>query len=139
MRPNVQERLDRLRLRGAVLLIVTTAVVLASAAAILERWIDPASFPTMGDALWFTVATVTTVGYGDIVPESSGGRVIASGLMLLGLGLIPVLTSVVVSILISRRSREERKAEEQEFAKLLAVLQSVDDRLARLEARAGGQ
>jgi voltage-gated potassium channel len=138
MRPNVQERLERLRLRGAVLLIVTTAVVLAVVSAILERLIDPA-FDTMGEALWFTVATVTTVGYGDIVPESSTGRVVASGLMLLGLGLIPVLTSVVVSILISRRSREERKAEEQEFAKLLALLQSLDDRLARLEARAGGR
>jgi voltage-gated potassium channel len=137
MRPNLEERLDRLRLRGAVLLIVTTAIVLALVAAILERLIDPA-FDTMGEALWFTVATVTTVGYGDIVPESSAGRVVASGLMLLGLGLIPVLTSVVVSILISRRSREERKAEEQEFAKLLALLQSLDDRLARLEARAGG-
>jgi voltage-gated potassium channel len=138
MRPQVQERLDRLRLRGAVLMIVTTAVILAVIAAVLERLIDPA-FQTMGEALWFTVSTVTTVGYGDIVPESTGGKLVASGLMLLGLGLIPILTSVVVSILISQRSRAEREAEEGEFKRLVELLQSVDDRLTHLESRRGGQ
>jgi voltage-gated potassium channel len=138
MRPKAQERLDRLRLRGAVLMIVTTAVILAVVAAVLERLIDPA-FDTMGDALWFTVTTVTTVGYGDIVPESSGGKFVASGLMLLGLGLIPILTSVVVSVLIGQRSRAEREAEEHEFKRLVELLQSVDERLTRLESRSGGQ
>jgi voltage-gated potassium channel len=138
MRPRVQERLDRLRLRGAVLMIVTTALILAFIAAVLERLIDPA-FQTMGEALWFTVSTVTTVGYGDIVPESTGGKLVASGLMLLGLGLIPILTSVVVSILISQRSRAEREAEEREFKRLVELLQSVDKRLTHLESRRGGQ
>lgn len=132
MRPTVQERLDRLRLRGAVGLIVTTAVLLALVAAILELWIDPA-FDSIGDALWFTVATVTTVGYGDIVPESGGGKVVASGLMLLGLGLIPVLTSVVVSILVGQRSRREREAAEQEFRRLAELVQRLESHIDRLE------
>src|SRR5262245_66136880 len=106
MKTSLPERLDRLRLRGAVLVIIGTAVGLAWIAALLELWVDP-SFETLGDSLWFTVTTVTTVGYGDIVPTNTAGRVVASGLMLLGLGLIPVLASVVVSILIGRRSRAE--------------------------------
>jgi voltage-gated potassium channel len=138
MRPQVQERLDRLRLRGAVLMIVTTAVILAVVAAVLERLIDP-EFQTMGEALWFTVTTVTTVGYGDLIPESTGGKLVASGLMLLGLGLIPILTSVVVSILIGQRSRAEREAEEREFKRLVELLESMDERLAHLESRRGGQ
>jgi voltage-gated potassium channel len=138
MRPQVQERLERLRLRGAVLMIVTTAVILAVVAAVLERLIDP-EFQTMGEALWFTVTTVTTVGYGDLIPESTGGKLVASGLMLLGLGLIPILTSVVVSILIGQRSRAEREAEEREFKRLVELLESMDERLAHLESRRGGQ
>jgi voltage-gated potassium channel len=138
MRPQVQERLERLRLRGAVLMIVTTAVILAVVAAVLERLIDP-EFETMGEALWFTITTVTTVGYGDLIPESTAGKLVASGLMLLGLGLIPILTSVVVSILIGQRSRAEREAEEREFKRLVELLQSMDERLAHLESRRGGQ
>ena len=43
--------------------------------------------------------TVTTVGYGDIVPESTGGRLVGAALMLAGVALIPLVTSVAVSIL----------------------------------------
>ena len=69
----VTERLATLTLRKAVGLIVTTATVLAVAAAALERMIDPA-FDTFPQALWFAVTTVSTVGYGDYVPESGAGR-----------------------------------------------------------------
>ena len=98
------DRLASLTLRKALGLIVGVATVLAVGAATLERLIDPA-FDTFGEALWFAVTTVSTVGYGDYVPESSAGRLVASALMLTGLGLIPLITSVVVSILISQRSR----------------------------------
>jgi hypothetical protein len=57
--------------------------------------------------------------------------------MLVGIGLIPVLTSVVVSVLVTQRADRERRAEEQEFDKLLALLTSLDERLARLEQRLG--
>ena len=73
--------------------------MLAVGAAVLERLIDPA-FDNLPQALWFSVTTVSTVGYGDYVPASGAGRVVASALMLAGLGLIPLITSVVVSILV---------------------------------------
>ena len=129
-----QDRLDNLRLRGAVLLIVAVATVLSFVAAVFQRLADP-GIDTFGDALWWAVTTVSTVGYGDVVPESSAGRVVGSILMLVGLGLIPVLTSVVVSVLVAQRSREEREAENQEFERLLALLTSLDERLARIEGR----
>lgn len=128
------DRLANLRLRGAVLLIVAVATVLSVVAAILQRLTDP-GVDTWGDALWWAVTTVSTVGYGDVVPESSAGRLVGAVLMLVGLGLIPVLTSVVVSVLVAQRSRDQREAEEQEFEKLLTLLTSLDERLARLEGR----
>ena len=78
------ERLLTLTLRKAVGLIVGIATVLAVTAAVLERLIDPA-FDTLPQALWFSVTTVSTVGYGDYVPESGAGKVVAAALMLTGL------------------------------------------------------
>jgi voltage-gated potassium channel len=124
------ERLVSLTLRKAVGLIVTVAAMLALVAAVLERLIDPA-FNTFGQALWFAVTTVSTVGYGDYVPESGAGRVVAAALMLTGLGLIPLITSVVVSILVSQRSREAR---EQELEHLSLILERLDS----LERKLGG-
>ena len=54
----------------------------------LERLIDPA-FDTLPQALWFAVTTVSTVGYGDYVPESGAGRIVAAALMLTGLATDP--------------------------------------------------
>jgi voltage-gated potassium channel len=123
------ERLATLTLRKAVSLIVTLATILAVVAAVLERLIDPA-FRTLPEALWFAVTTVSTVGYGDYVPESGAGRLVASALMLAGLGLIPLITSVVVSILVSQRSREVR---EQEMHHLNLILERLDGLERKLE------
>jgi voltage-gated potassium channel len=128
------EALVSLTLRKALALIVTVATLLAVAAAVLERAIDPA-FDTFPQALWFAVTTVSTVGYGDVVPESGEGRLVASALMLTGLGLIPLITSVVVSILVSQRSRESREAELRDLTLILERLDAIDRRLDGFEPR----
>jgi voltage-gated potassium channel len=136
------ERLERrltaavasLTLRKALGLIVAVATVLAISAAVLERLIDPA-FDTFGQALWFAVTTVSTVGYGDYVPESGAGRVVASALMLTGLALIPMITSVAVSILVAQRNREAREEELRHLSQILEQLDSLDRRLGGLESR----
>ena len=130
------DRLANLKLRGAVFLIVLVATAMSVIAAVIERLIDPA-FDDMGIALWWAVTTVTTVGYGDIVPESSAGRAAASVLMLTGLALIPTLTSIVVATLVAQRSARERQEEQSEFNQLVVLLRSLDERLERLERRGG--
>jgi voltage-gated potassium channel len=132
----VYDRLERrivailtgLNLRRAGGLIVATATALAIAAAVLVRIVDPA-IGTMGDALWWAVTTVTTVGYGDVVPESTTGRAVGAALMLTGLALIPMITSVVVSILVSQRTRESREAEVENLNKVMERLDELEERL----------
>ena len=128
------DRLANLNLRGAVFLIVLVATAMSVIAAVIERLIDPA-FDDIGIALWWAVTTVTTVGYGDIVPESHAGRAAASVLMLTGLALIPTLTSIVVATLVAQRSARERQEEQSEFNQLVVLLRSLDERLERLERR----
>ena len=50
---------------------------------------------SLGDGIWWALVTITTVGYGDITPVTTLGRVVASSLMLLGLGLIATITAIV--------------------------------------------
>lgn len=116
-------------LRRAVLIVTGVATVLAVTAAVLERLFDPA-FDSLGDALWYSIATVSTVGYGDIVPASTEGRIVASALMLVGLSLIPLMTSVVVAILVAQRNRADREAALHDIAIIVERLDRIERRLA---------
>jgi voltage-gated potassium channel len=129
----VERWYERLSLRTAVTTILGVAIVLVLVAGALARLVEPETFHSLGLAYWWAVTTVTTVGYGDVVPESAGGRIVASMLMLTGLALIPTLTSVIVSVLISKRQRTAQARIEQLEAEQGAVLARIEERLARLE------
>ena len=117
------ERLTLVRAIGTVVGIALALVLLAGG---LQRVVEPNTFTSLGLAYWWAVETVTTVGYGDVVPHSVPGRVIASVLMLTGIALIPTLTSVIVSTLLGKR----REAEQE---RLEHMLRRVEERLANLE------
>jgi hypothetical protein len=60
-----------------------------------------ASIQTGGDALWWAIVTLTTVGYGDFYPVTTGGRFVGVGVMIAGIGLIGALASLLASLLVS--------------------------------------
>ena len=89
------------------------------------------------DALWWAIVTVTTVGYGDRFPTTEGGRVVAVILMLVGIGLIGVLTATVASVFIKEHTdanREEYKKGHEDLGQQLFV---ISNRLADVERRLG--
>jgi voltage-gated potassium channel len=80
------------------------------------------------DALWWAVVTVTTVGYGDKYPVSAGGRGVAVVLMLVGIGLIGLLTATVASFFVGEKADNDNQA-------LNERLTRIEDTLARLLER----
>jgi voltage-gated potassium channel len=139
MRPQVEGWVERLTLLRAVRTIVAVALALVAVAGLLERLVEPETFTSIGLAYWWAAMTVTTVGYGDIVPHTVSGRIVAVALMLVGFSLIPLLASAIVSVLVSKRSQAERDKDEQERQENAAALSRIEERLARIERNASGQ
>jgi voltage-gated potassium channel len=117
---------DRLTLVRAIATIIAVALVLVLVAGGLVRVIEPETFTSIGLSYWWAVETVTTVGYGDVVPKNPPGRVVGTLLMLVGIALIPTLTSVIVSTLLSKQRDEQQE-------RLETMLAQVERRLADLE------
>ena len=118
---------------GRSIALATLLVTVAGGVAI---WlIDREDFPNVGLGLWWAVQTVTTVGYGDKVPQQVDGRILATFVMLSGIGFLTVITAAITAALIEtvRRQYGER-TEEHLTAKLdevLARIQALEDRLER--------
>ncbi|MGD0876106.1 MAG: potassium channel family protein [Acidimicrobiales bacterium] len=89
------------------------------------------------EALWWAIVTVTTVGYGDRYPVSPGGRVVAAVLMLVGIGLIGVLTATVASVFIREHTDANKETFKKGHADLGQQLAVISDRLADVERRLG--
>jgi voltage-gated potassium channel len=76
---------------------VLIAYIAAVQITITERDVPTSNIKGFGDGLWWAVTTVTTVGYGDKFPTTSMGRVLAVGLMLVGISLMGVITASVAA------------------------------------------
>jgi voltage-gated potassium channel len=124
--PRLQAWYERLTLFRVIRTILVIAALLILAGALLVRIIEPEVFTDFGLSCWWAVSTVTTVGYGDIVPESTGGRIVGAALMLAGVSLIPLVTSVAVAILTAKRAQIQHEEQAAQLARL-------EERLDRLQ------
>ena len=95
--------------------LVVTADVFVSAA-IVQRAEGPPEFANYGDSLWWAVVTVTTVGYGDIVPQTTEGRVVATMLMFTGIALLGTVAASLASFFSESRREQTEAAEERDLS-----------------------
>ena len=91
-------------LLAAMLVIVVLILVAAIAMFSLENEVQPDKFPDVAASIWWAVVTLTTVGYGDIVPISYGGKVLGVFIMLMGVGIV----ALPAAMLAARFSEEIR-------------------------------
>jgi voltage-gated potassium channel len=116
--------------RRAAAIIAAFTVAVTVLGAVTVWLIDHKDFPGLGNALWWAVQTVTTVGYGDVVPHHTWGRIIATVILIAGIAFLSVLTASVTAALIE--SARQRRASASDVSSQLARL---DERLSRIEGR----
>jgi voltage-gated potassium channel Kch len=99
----------------------------------IESQVPNSKIKTILDALWWCVATVTTVGYGDIVPVSNIGRIVALFYMFFGISMIAILLSVITNNVYKRRfEKEEREKREQD---IIYLKNQLMNRLSEIEEK----
>jgi len=117
----------------ALILIATTLTVFASGFLV---WVfDREDFPDMGIALWWAIQTVTTVGYGDVTPTNSVGRLIGSFVLVESIAFLSIITATITSTFVeqARRQRELVGGGTRD-AQVVAALADLTAKVERLEA-----
>ena len=136
----LQKRVERkgLRPRYAAYVIVGFWAVGVVVFGVVERLVDPKTFDNVWLGMWWAIQTVTTVGYGDVVPASTGGKVIASFLMLGGLSLFAVVTGAITSAFVAQAQGRMTGGDPvvQKLERVSAQLEAMEADLARLNRRA---
>ena len=96
----------------AAMITASLAIIVMTTASVLvlqfESHSPQANIKNGWDALWYSIVTITTVGYGDFYPITMGGRITAIFVMLMGVGIIGALASILASVLVGSSSEDER-------------------------------
>ena len=119
--------------------LAVTFLGLAALGAIVMRIVDEHDFPTLGLAAWWSLQTVTTVGYGDVVPTTHVGRIIGGLELVIGISFITFLTAGVTSIVIQRAQEQAQKSEgaerERDVQTIIDALTETRRAIADLDKR----
>ena len=111
-----------LALPGVALVMVFFSTMLMVA---VERSAPNATIKSGGDALWWALTTVTTVGYGDTYPVTTEGRIIASVMMLIGIALFGSMSAIVTSKLILPKETRDHEELRHEIRSLHAEIREL--------------
>ena len=127
--------------RFVVLGLAFTFLALSFIGAIGIRIADEENFPSLGLAVWWALQTVTTVGYGDVVPTTDLGKLVGGIEMVIGVSFIAFLTAGVTSTVVRRGEaageEAERARRDHELQTLVAALTEIRQAITNLDKRLG--
>lgn len=132
----IRRRVGGILKTNGFIYILNANLILILCSSVIMMCAEDMSFP---DALWWSFVTCTTVGYGDISPSSTIGRIIAVLLMIFGIGLLGMLTGAITTYFTSPKHSEEHgsadelqsiieNASEEERQKILEIAKIITDR-----------
>jgi voltage-gated potassium channel len=133
-RPRLPRRAPLTRRRNLPY-VAALVLLLVTVTGIAVHETDPARFPNPWRGLWFAIVTVTTVGYGDTFPTSPVGRLIASFLMVTGIGFLGLATAAIAGHFVSQDAEDKHRESTDRQEEILAELRRLNERLDSLESR----
>jgi hypothetical protein len=119
--------------RGAAIVIASASTVVTVVAGVLVTVVEHKTYPSIGTGLWWAAQTVTTVGYGDNIPTSLGGRLVAVLVMFMGIGFLTVVTAAITSTFVAQARRVDQTPSHVQTA-MVDQLRQLDSRLEGIEA-----
>jgi voltage-gated potassium channel len=136
----VERRLNRLLAEppkvftaARVIVVITATIVVVSGVAM--RLLDHDEFANIWIGMWWALQTVTTVGYGDIVPHKLGGRLVAAVVMLDGIATLALVTAVITSTFVARAAQQRAlEVGEQDERSIDARLDTLERKLDAIQA-----
>ena len=123
-------------LRAMAVIIVATLVSVMVGGALITV-VDSEEFPNLGTGLWWALQTVTTVGYGDVTPEKTSGRLVGALFLLEAISFVTIVTAVITSSFVER-ARQQQLADSDTadgvgVEQLTAQLSEITSRLERIQ------
>jgi voltage-gated potassium channel len=143
-RPNlIERRMSRflreppsVRTAASVIVVATAIVVVGGGVAM--RLLDHDEYPNVWVGMWWALQTVTTVGYGDVTPRHTSGRIVGAFVMLEGIAFLTIIIAAITSTFVARAAAEHEAAEaaddDKAAERIEAALDDLRTRLDRVEA-----
>lgn len=100
---------ERKNLAGIFVILIVILVMAASALYLVERDVQPEKFGSIPQAMWWAIAALTTVGYGDVYPQSYLGQILGSLVTILGIGMVALPSGILASAF-SEQMRQKRES-----------------------------
>jgi voltage-gated potassium channel len=104
----VQEELIVFGILAAIIIFVTSVGIYQ-----FEHEAQPEAFPSIPHSIWFSIVSLTAVGYGDVTPITTGGKIFTSMILIIGLAIVAIPTALIVSGL-TRAKFEKKTRKEQD-------------------------
>jgi voltage-gated potassium channel len=111
-------------LKIAWIALASVTVFLVVVGGVLVRLTDPHHIHSIWQGLWWSTQTITTVGYGDVIPESALGRLIGAAVMLGGIAFLTVTTAAITSLFVDASRRKRPRAPDDPVQRELAALRA---------------
>jgi len=117
-------------------LALTTAAI-AVVTGLIAHLIDKKDFPSFGIGVWWSIVTLGTVGYGDVVPHTAWGRVLGTVVIVFGVTFLSFLIAIVTSLFVDSSREAVEEARTAREAEARALLERIDARLTVIERQLG--